>query len=52
MGLIFNEKVVEMWDLWDREQCMVHCLRENNQKLRLLFTNSSRNSVWSSWNAY
>ena len=29
---------------------LMHCLRENSQKLRLLFMNSSRNTTWSSWN--
>ena len=37
--LIFNEKVVEKWSLWVREQCT-----------GALFTNSSRNRAWSSWN--
>ena len=39
---IFNEKVVEKWNLWVRKQCTDHCLDEKVNICRYCSMNSSR----------
>ena len=45
VGPIFNEKVVEKWNLWVHKQCIVHWLAEKNRKVKLCGY-CSLNSAW------